>query len=268
MEKISYSLLSEVSDQTFTEAIGNAVSYQDLLRKLGFHGAGGTTYNLLHHRITALGLSTTHFPLSKRRIGRTKDRAVGRRLGDINDQDFAAILAQVDRFSTFRAAAGIKTNSGNLSAQVRARAARLGLSMAHFAFQRRDVNRPSSVSVKTEAIFKYPSVWAREASNRILKKLFDEGLRERRCEKCGNGPLWEGEELHLMLHRIENVRSDLRLENLEVRCPNCWYQGNKPELIKRVLLATKARKRKLELKRYQKILDKSNGIVGSAKDAG
>jgi HNH endonuclease len=41
------------------------------------------------------------------------------------------------------------------------------------------------------------------------------------CELCGQGELWQGHRMSLVLDHINGVRDDHRLENLRILCPNC-----------------------------------------------
>jgi hypothetical protein len=55
----------------------------------------------------------------------------------------------------------------------------------------------------------------------LKKRLYDEGLKERRCELCGQGEVWRGRRLSLILDHINGVNDDHRLDNLRIVCPNC-----------------------------------------------
>jgi len=55
----------------------------------------------------------------------------------------------------------------------------------------------------------------------LKKRLWAEGLKPRSCELCGQGELWNGRPLGLILDHINGVRDDNRLENLQIVCPNC-----------------------------------------------
>ena len=52
-------------------------------------------------------------------------------------------------------------------------------------------------------------------------RLYDEGLKERICEKCGQDEIWNNEKISLILDHINGVNTDNRLENLRIVCPNC-----------------------------------------------
>jgi hypothetical protein len=55
----------------------------------------------------------------------------------------------------------------------------------------------------------------------LKRRLFAEGIKAGRCELCGQGELWRGRPLALILDHINGVPDDNRLENLRIVCPNC-----------------------------------------------
>lgn len=60
------------------------------------------------------------------------------------------------------------------------------------------------------------------ASRQNVKlRLYQEGLKQRRCELCGQDEVWRGGRLALILDHINGVRNDNRIENLRMVCPNC-----------------------------------------------
>jgi hypothetical protein len=61
------------------------------------------------------------------------------------------------------------------------------------------------------------------ASSKLLYKLYREGLKEPRCEKCGITE-WNGEKLTFQLHHRDGNHNNNTLENLQVLCPNCHSQ--------------------------------------------
>ena len=58
-------------------------------------------------------------------------------------------------------------------------------------------------------------------SSHILKnKLIRDGVKEHRCEKCGNTH-WLGKPIPLELHHKDGNHYNNNMNNLELQCPNC-----------------------------------------------
>jgi hypothetical protein len=108
--------------------------------------------------------------------------------------------------------------SGGGSATLRKWVRRWGISIDHFdpyASQRgpRTARRKPLSEVMVE----------NSSFNRghLKYRLYDEGLKDRRCELCGQGELWRGRQMSLILDHINGDGRDHRLENLRIVCPNC-----------------------------------------------
>ena len=56
---------------------------------------------------------------------------------------------------------------------------------------------------------------------KLKKRLYAEGLKQRRCELCGQGEQWRGRRMALILDHVNGVATDNRLDNLRIVCPNC-----------------------------------------------
>jgi DNA-binding CsgD family transcriptional regulator len=75
----------------------------------------------------------------------------------------------------------------------------------------------------------------RRNRNHLKRRLFDAGLKVRRCESCGLNE-WGGQPIPLALHHVNGDRHDNRLENLEILCANChgltdtWAGRNIPRI--------------------------------------
>jgi hypothetical protein len=96
--------------------------------------------------------------------------------------------------------------------------ARWSISTAHF----------DQDAIRRESLYKTPRPLAEllvEHSTyhrgHLKRRLFAEGIKEPRCELCGQGEIWRGERMALILDHINGVPDDNRLENLRVVCPNC-----------------------------------------------
>lgn len=95
---------------------------------------------------------------------------------------------------------------------------RWGIPTDHFdsrAAQRRGLQRPPRPLTE---IMVEGSTYSR---NHLKDRLYRAGLKERRCEVCGQDELWFGRPMGLILDHINGVRDDHRLENLRILCPNC-----------------------------------------------
>lgn len=55
----------------------------------------------------------------------------------------------------------------------------------------------------------------------LKRRLYEEGLKSRTCEDCGQGEEWRGKRMALILDHVNGVSDDHRLENLRILCPNC-----------------------------------------------
>lgn len=57
--------------------------------------------------------------------------------------------------------------------------------------------------------------------HRLKQRLYKSGLKQRRCELCGQTEAWHGRSMSLILDHVNGVATDNRLENLRMVCPNC-----------------------------------------------
>jgi hypothetical protein len=55
----------------------------------------------------------------------------------------------------------------------------------------------------------------------LKQRLFKNGMKQRKCELCGQGELWMGKKMSLILDHINGKNDDNRIENLRIVCPNC-----------------------------------------------
>ena len=57
--------------------------------------------------------------------------------------------------------------------------------------------------------------------NHLKNRLLREGVKQAICELCGQGEIWRGRRMALILDHVNGHSTDNRLENLRIVCPNC-----------------------------------------------
>ena len=109
-------------------------------------------------------------------------------------------------------------SSGGSTATLRKWADRWGISTEHFdpyasqrGLRRRDPIPLVDVMVKRSTF----------SRGHLKRRLYEEGLKKPICELCGQGELWRGRRIALILDHINGDGRDHRLENLRIVCPNC-----------------------------------------------
>lgn len=73
-------------------------------------------------------------------------------------------------------------------------------------------------------------------TNKVRRKLLEEGYKEYKCECCGNSE-WMGRPIPLEVHHKDGNRNNNTLENFELLCPNCHaftdsYRGKNSAITK------------------------------------
>lgn len=62
---------------------------------------------------------------------------------------------------------------------------------------------------------------SRFSRNHLKERLYAERVKQPLCELCGQGEVWCGRVMGLILDHVNGVSDDNRLENLRIVCPNC-----------------------------------------------
>lgn len=61
-------------------------------------------------------------------------------------------------------------------------------------------------------------------TSKVKNRLIQEGFLKYECANCPIKALWQGEKITLELDHIDGNRSNHKLDNLRLLCPNCHSQ--------------------------------------------
>lgn len=95
----------------------------------------------------------------------------------------------------------------------------LNLDNSHFRGQawRKGLDKPPKAPKPLSDILQTNTVYR---SSLLRERLISEGYKPRKCENCGRAS-WVGKIIPLELHHNNGDKSDNRIENLQLYCPNC-----------------------------------------------
>lgn len=135
------------------------------------------------------------------------------------EEEARAAVAASRSYSEALRRLGLRPAGGN-HATLKTCVARWEISVEHFdprAAQRARASGTGRARPLAEVLVEH-STFHR---GHLKERLYREGLKERRCEQCGQGEVWRGRPMGLILDHINGVADDHRLENLQIVCPNC-----------------------------------------------
>lgn len=81
----------------------------------------------------------------------------------------------------------------------------------------------SGKGIKQSSLIELLVINSTYQSNKLRKRLLNEGYKEHKCECCLNTD-WNGKSIPLELEHINGDNSDNRFLNLKFLCPNCHAQ--------------------------------------------
>ena len=132
-------------------------------------------------------------------------------------ETLARVIAESESYSAALRKLGLRPAGGN-HATIKKYTALWGISTDHFDEVAASTDGFRRERTPLEAILVERSTYHR---GHLKRRLFEEGIKEPRCELCGQGELWRGRPMALILDHINGVATDNRLENLRIVCANC-----------------------------------------------
>jgi hypothetical protein len=135
------------------------------------------------------------------------------------DQEARDAIAASLSFSEALRRLGMRPAGGN-HRTLKLVAERLDVSTEHFDphAAQRDALLAASRPIPLERILVRGSTYHRST---LKRRLYRAGLKKRACELCGQGEIWCGRPMSLIIDHVNGEATDNRLENLRIVCPNC-----------------------------------------------
>lgn len=202
---------SKVSDEELLRAAAVATNMRQLLLTLGIAAYGGN-YESVRRRLARYGALPECLRPRRQRHPRTF-------LLRATDVELAQAAAQSATKADVLRQLGLSPEPG-MYRELNRRLAAAGVDIAHLK------GRSWSRGLKTGPRRPLDDVLTAESSigTHILRlRLLDEGVFPHQCACCERSE-WQGRPIPLELDHIDGDRSNNRIENLRLLCPNCHAQ--------------------------------------------
>lgn len=93
------------------------------------------------------------------------------------------------------------------------------IDISHFNRGKKKNNLISKKKISLKDILVKNSTYTNRT--RLKERLYNNGLKERKCELCGQEEIWQEKKMSLILDHINGINNDHRIKNLRIVCPNC-----------------------------------------------
>jgi hypothetical protein len=137
--------------------------------------------------------------------------------------ELAEIVGRAESLGDVLRVFGLNNKGGNHKT-LKARLQHDSIDFSHIPLSRgsnRHRHRGGSAPTSLELVLVERSTYS---TNRLKRRLIQAGLLKNECAECGQGAVWNGKRLVLVLDHINGISADHRLENLRLLCPNCNSQ--------------------------------------------
>ena len=200
---------SKITDADLLAAASTAANMRQLLLRLGVSAYGGN-YETVRRRLVRLGVTDARL-LGRARPPRAPDPPIA-----LLEEAVQAARTYADVARAVGWPAG-----GGPHRRLQALIAAAGLDTSHFvAHWRTGAVEPLRPARPLSEVLVLGS---HAQTSNLRERLVREGVLPRRCACCGL-ETWQGRPIPLELDHVNGIRSDNRLENLRLLCPNCHAQ--------------------------------------------
>jgi hypothetical protein len=194
------------TQEQLREAVAVSRTMRQVLLRLGLVPSGGN-YETVRDQMRRLGISGEH--LSRHTLNRH------------GDADIARLVAASHSYAEVFRRLGLSPTGWDYRA-LRRWILSLGLDTSHFVGSAWRRGVPGSLRPR-RPIAEY-LVEGRLVPTSLLRcRLLEEGVFDQLCQRCGRRE-WNGQPIPLELDHLNGDRTDNRLKNLRVLCPNCHAQ--------------------------------------------
>lgn len=193
---------SRYTNDQLQAAVAESSTIAEVLRRLGLVPCGGNYENILR-RARRIDVNVDHLITQRRKRARV----------EVSEARFREAVAESETIAQVLRSLGLDpTIDYEFFHRKRQE---YGVDVSHFTGQAWRSGRRSPRPL-AELLRNGTEV----QSSMLKQRLFEEGVKERCCERCGITE-WQGEEAPLELDHVNGDRNDNRLQNLRVLCPNC-----------------------------------------------
>jgi len=190
------------TDQQLRDAVKASHTLTETLKRLGLRGRGHVS---LH--IDRLNLSTKHWdPRSLSRRGSPRSWT---------DTQLKEVVSDATSLTDVLRLLGLSHENSYSRKLVRMQIGKLDLDCTHFVDWSHLKGKPLKKLLR-----KNTHVHTSHLKSRLIRH----GLIEKKCQLCGNPGEWLGQPLTLDMDHVNGDRTDNRLKNLRLLCPNCHSQ--------------------------------------------
>ena len=169
-----------------------------------------SNYNTLKKYLKLYDINYDHISYNNKRNKARSDYSI---------ENLSNIIITSNSISEVLKKLGLSTGNGNYKT-VREYIKTYNIDITHFNPKNRQYNYLSNFNKQPLDIILVENLTYNNTCN-LKERLYKEGLKQRKCELCGQDENWHGNHMSLILDHKNGINNDNRIENLRIVCPNC-----------------------------------------------